>query len=339
MKAVGLRNYLTLDHPESLLDVELPKPIAQGHDVLVAVRAVAVNPADTKERVRGGSKTEDPPRVLGWDAAGVVESVGESVTLFRPGDEVYYAGALTRSGTNAEFQLVDERIVGRKPKSLSFAQAAALPLTSLTAWEALFDRVHIDAQGKHRGRSVLIVGGAGGVGSIAIQLSKKVAGLKVIATASRPESEKWCRELGADDVVNHNGDLLTQLKTKNIAGVDYAFITNDPDKHFASLAEALLPQGLIVSILPFKQPPDMTPLFRKSAGVVWELMFTRPLFGTSDMIEQHHILNRVADLVDSGVVRTTLHDVVGPLNAANLKRAHAKLESGQAIGKIVLEGF
>lgn len=338
MKAVGLRNYLGLDHPESLLDVELPEPVPSGHDLKVAVKAIAVNPVDTKERIRG-TKTEDPPRVLGWDAAGVVQSVGEKVTLFRPGDEVFYAGDVTRPGSNAEYQLVDERIVGHKPKSLSFAEAAALPLTSLTAWEALFDRLHIDTQGAHRDRTVIIVGGAGGVGSIAIQLAKRVASLKVIATASRSESAAWCRELGADEIVDHSGDLVAQLQNSKIAGVDYALITHDPDKHFPAIVNALLPQGLIASILAFKQPPDLSPLFRKSGGIVWELMFTRPMCNTRDMIQQHHILNRVSQLLDARDIRSTLNNVIGKINAANLKNAHAQLESGSAIGKLVLEGF
>jgi zinc-binding alcohol dehydrogenase family protein len=338
MKAVGLRNYLSIDHPESLLDVDLPEPVPSGYDLLVAVKAIAVNPVDTKERIRG-TKTESPPRVLGWDAAGVVQAVGDKVSLFRPGDEVFYAGDITRAGCNAELQLVDERIVGRKPKSVSFAEAAALPLTSLTAWEALFDRLRIDTQGAHRNRTVIMVGGAGGVGSIATQLAKRVAGLRVIATASRPESEAWCRELGADEIIDHSRDIVAQLQTKGIAGVDYALITHEPDRHFPPLANALLPQGLIASILPFAQPPDLSLLFRKSSGIVWELMFTRAMFKTPDMIEQHHILNRVADLLDARDIRSTLKEVLGKINAANLKRAHAQLESGRSIGKLVLEGF
>ena len=338
MKAVGLRNYLSLDHPDSLLDVDLPKPSPTGHDVLVAVRAIAVNPADPKERMRG-TKTEDPPRILGWDAAGVVEAVGDKVTLFRPGDEVYYAGSLIRPGCYAEYQLVDERIVGPKPKSLSFAQAAALPLTTLTAWEALFDRMHIDSLGGDRGASVLIVGGAGGVGSIAIQLAKQVAKLKVIATASRPESAQWCLDLGADEVIDHHGDIVAQLRGKGLPGVSFVFLTNSPDAHFPAAAQAVLPQGLIASILPFENPPDLSPLFLKSAGFVFELMFTRSMFTTPDMLEQHQILTRVSGLIDSKALRTTLNETLTPINAANLKRAHALLESGKAIGKVVLEGF
>jgi NADPH:quinone reductase len=338
MKAVGLSKHLPIDHPESLLDLDLPEPAPGARDLRVAVKAVAVNPVDTKERSRG-TGVQNPPRVLGWDAAGVVEATGSDVKLFKPGDEVYYAGDITRSGSNAEYQLVDERIVGRKPQNLSFAEAAALPLTTLTAWEALFSRLRVSEAGADQGRSILIVGGAGGVGSIAIQIAKRVANLKVVATASRESTVAWCRELGADAVIDHGGDLLAQLQALGMPGVDFILCTHDPDRHFPALAQAVLPQGLICSILALTKPADFTPLFRKSAGIVWELMFTRSMFATRDMEEQHRILNRMAQLLEAGEVRSTLKDVLGPVNAANLKRAHAQIESGRTIGKLVLEGF
>lgn len=338
MKAVGLLKYLPIEHPESLLDLELPQPRAAGRDLLVAVKAAAVNPVDFKVRAPK-EKVEASPRVLGWDAAGVVEAVGPEVTLFKPGDEVFYAGDITRQGSNSEYQLVDERIVGRKPRTLGFAGAAALPLTAITAWEALFERLRISPGGADRGKSLLIVGGAGGVGSVAIQIAKRVAGLKVIATASRTETVAWCRELGADEVVDHRGNLAGNLKAQGIASVDYILCANDTDQHFPALAELIAPQGTIVTIVENARPLPVELLKAKSAAFAWEFMFTRSMFQTADMIEQHRLLNRVAELVDAGTLRSTLNGVLGRIDAATLKQAHAQLESGKAIGKIVLEGF
>lgn len=338
MKAVGLLKYLPITHPDSLLDIELPKPQPKGRDLLVAVKAVAVNPVDTKVRAPK-DKTEAVPRVLGWDAAGIVESVGPEVTLFKPGDAVFYAGDITRQGSNSEFQLVDERIVGRKPASLGFAEAAALPLTAITAWEGLFDRLRISPEGADQGKRLLIVGGAGGVGSIAIQIAKGVAGLRVIATASRPETIAWCRELGADEVVDHRGDLAANLKDRGIEAVDYILCCNDTDQHFPALARLIVPQGIICTIVENARPLPVELLKSKSAAFAWEFMFARSMFQTPDMIEQHRLLNRMAELIDAGTLRTTLKGVLGPINAATLKQAHAQLESGNAIGKLVLEGF
>ena len=338
MKAVGLLKYLPIAHPDSLLDVELPKPQPRGRDLLVAVKAVAVNPVDTKVRAPK-DRTEAAPRVLGWDAAGIVESVGSEATLFKPGDAVFYAGDITRQGSNSEFQLVDERIVGRKPASLGFAEAAALPLTAITAWEGLFERLHISPEGKDKGKRLLIVGGAGGVGSIAIQIAKRVAGLSVITTASRPETVAWCRELGADEVVDHRGDLLANLKAMGIEAVDYILCCNDTDQHFPALAKLIVPQGIICTIVENARPLPVELLKSKSAAFAWEFMFARSMFQTPDMIEQHRLLNQVAELIDAGTLRTTLKGVLGPINAATLKQAHAQLESGKAIGKLVLKGF
>jgi len=309
----------------SLVDIELPVPSPSGRDLLVKVEAVSVNPVDTKRRLVESKE----PKVLGWDAAGTVHAVGKEVTLFKPGDAVYYAGDVTRPGTNSEFHLVDERIVGRKPKSLDFAQAAAIPLTAITAWESYFDRLKVQP-----GKTLLILGGAGGVGSIGIQIAK-LAGLKVIATASRPETIAWVKEMGADQVVDHRKDLVSQVKNS----VDYIAVYNDLDGHWAAIGELIAPQGGIVSIVGNLKPLPMDAVRAKSATLCWELMFTRPRFKTPDMIEQHKLLNQVADWLDSGKLRGTLKQTLTPINAANLRQAHAQLEAGSTIGKLVLKGW
>ncbi|MFG0320249.1 MAG: zinc-binding alcohol dehydrogenase family protein [Planctomycetota bacterium JB042] len=338
MRAIGLRRYLPVADESSLLDLDLPKPRAEGHDLLVAVRAVSVNPVDTKVRAPKEG-TEDPPRILGWDAAGVVEAVGPDVTLFRPGDEVFYAGSITRPGANSEFHLVDERIVGRKPKSASFAEAAALPLTGITAWEALFDRMAIPRDGGAEGSSLLVLGGAGGVGSIAIQIAKRIAKMRVIATASREESRRWCLELGADHVVDHHGDVPAQLAAIGLAEVDRVFCLHDTDGHWETMTAVVAPQGHVCSIVETTGPVDLGALKAKSATFSWEFMFTRSMFGTDDMIEQHHLLEEISALVDAGRLRTTSAEVLGPIDAANLREAHARIETGRTIGKLVLEGW
>jgi NADPH2:quinone reductase len=318
----------------SLSDIELPKPKADGHDLLVKVEAVSVNPVDTKRRM-DPAKTDAAPRVLGWDAAGTVEAVGSSVSLFKPGDPVFYAGDVTRPGCNSEYHLVDERIVGRKPAKLDFAQAAAIPLTAITAWESFFDRMHIDVKGAQRGATVLIIGGAGGVGSIAIQLAK-IAGLKVIATASRPETVAWCKQMGADDVVSHRESLTAQVKRQ----VEYvANFSGDLDGHWQAMSELVAPQGSLVAIVGNTKPLPMDVVRSKSATLCWELMFTRPRFKTPDMIQQHFLLNQVAEWLDDGRLKGTLRETLTPINAANLRKAHEKLESGTSIGKLVLKGW
>ena len=308
----------------SLADIELPKPAPSGRDLLVKVEAVSVNPVDTKRRMAGSNSG---PAVLGWDAAGTVVAVGNEVSLFSEGDPVYYAGDVTRLGCDSEFHLVDERIVGRKPKSLDFAQAAAIPLTVITAWECFFDRLKVQP-----GKSILIIGGAGGVGSIGIQIAK-IAGLKVIATASRPESVAWVKSLGADQVVGR--DFKSEIKNP----MDYIAVFNDLDAHWPAIGELIAPQGGIVSIVGNMKPLAMDAIRAKSAALCWELMFTRPRFQTPDMIEQHKLLNQVAGWLDSGKLRGTLKETLSPINAANLRAAHAKLESGTMIGKLVLKGW
>jgi zinc-binding alcohol dehydrogenase family protein len=330
MKAVGLYKYLPIEHPESLLDLDLPPPRAAGRDLLVEIRAISVNPVDTKRRAPK-DLVEAQPKILGWDAAGVVREVGSEVSLFRPGDEVYYAGSVVRPGTNCEFHLVDERIVGRKPASLSFAEAAALPLTTLTAWELMFDRMGISKAGDHAGRSLLILGGAGGVGSIAVQLAKRLAKLRVVASASRPESVEWCMALGADDTVDH---------TRPIPGeYDYVLCLNSPDAYWSLLPKLVRPQGRVGMIVRTVRPVDLSILHDKSIGVCMEGMFTRSTFQTEDMAAQHALLDEAAGLIEAGVLRTTLRQNLGAISAGNLKRAHRLLEEGHVVGKLVLEGF
>ncbi|MFC4098948.1 zinc-binding alcohol dehydrogenase family protein [Paenibacillus xanthanilyticus] len=338
MKAVGLYHYLPIDNPESLLDVSVAKPTPTGRDLLVKVNAISVNPVDYKVR-KPKDRVESEPRILGWDVAGVVEQVGPDCTLFRPGDEVYYAGSITRPGGNSEFHLVDERIVGAKPSTLEFAQAAALPLTAITAWESLFDRLGVSRdKAANAGRTILIIGAAGGVGSIATQLAK-YAGLTVIGTASRPESAEWAKALGADAVIDHFDAFVPQLKTAGYDQVDYILCLNSTERHWANMAEAIAPQGKICSIVETDELLNLTLLKNKSVTFVWELMFTRPMYQTPDMIEQHNLLNDIARLVDEGVLRTTASETLSPINAANLRKAHAVLETGRTVGKVVLEGF
>lgn len=338
MKAVGLYRYLPTDDPESLLDVELPKPVANGKDLLVRVRAISINPVDVKVR-SPKDRTEDIPRVLGWDVAGVVEEAGENCTLFKPGDEVYYAGSIMRPGGNSEYHLVDERIVGIKPSKLNFAEAAALPLTSITAWEGLFDRLGISERKEdNQGKTILIIGAAGGVGSIAVQLAK-YAGLRVIGTASRPESAEWSKQLGADHIINHYEDFIPQLRKYGLEHVEYVFCLNSTEKHWNNIAEVIAPQGRICSIVESDEPLNLTLLKNKSATFAWEFMFTRSMFQTPDMMEQHKLLNELTRLVDQGIIRSTVNKSLGPINAANLREAHAMLETGQTVGKVILEGF
>ena len=337
MKAIGLYEYLPIDDEDSLQDITLANPKADGHDLLVAVKAISVNPVDTK--IRAPKETsEKEPRVLGWDAAGEVVAIGSQVEHFSVGDQVYYAGDITRSGTNSEFHLVDERIVGKKPTSLSYAEAAALPLTSITAWEALFDRLGISLHGDDEGKSILIIGGAGGVGSIAIQLAAKVAKLNVIATASRDESRDWCLQLGADRVINHRHPVNEELAAINIQTVDYILCLNSTEQHWTAMAEAIKPQGRICSIVE-TSGVDLDLLKSKSATFVWEFMFTRSMYKTPDMIEQHHLLNTMANFIDNKKIVTTANKVIRPINAENLRKAHAMVEKGNSIGKIVLEDW
>lgn len=339
MKAVGLYKYLPIDHEESLIDINLKKPSPKGRDLLVEIKAIAVNPVDTKVR-SPKNVVETEPKILGWDATGVVVEVGEECTLFQPGDKVFYSGSLNKQGTYSEYHLVDERIVGKKPQTLNFAEAAAMPLTSITAWEALFERLGIDTANKKENlsKTVLIIGGAGGVGSIAIQLAKW-AGLQVVATASREETVMWVKDCGADFVVNHYGSLKDQLVNLQIKNVDYILCSNNTDQHWNAMGEVIKPQGKICSIVDNKYPIELNTLKSKSVTFVWEFMFTKAMFETEDMISQHYILNKVGKLIDEGILKTTLKETLSPIHAENLRKAHRMLESGKTIGKIVLESF
>ncbi|WP_020410193.1 zinc-binding alcohol dehydrogenase family protein [Hahella ganghwensis] len=348
MKAIAYQQAHPVDHPESLLDIELPEPETSGHDLLVEVRAISVNPVDSKIRM-GVSPAEGEWKVLGWDASGVVKAVGPDVTLFKPGDKVWYAGDISRPGSNAEFQLVDERIVGKMPDSIGFDEAAALPLTAITAWEMLFDRLQLGqddnwsnqqkkAGGNSAGESLLIIGAAGGVGSIMTQLARQLTSVTVIGTASREESRDWLLELGAHHVIDHTQPFAPQLKAIGHETVNYIVSLNQTDQHFEAIIESIAPQGKF-GLIDDPSTLNALPLKRKSVSLHWELMFTRSLYQTEDMIKQHQLLSTVAELVDAGLLRTTVANRFGRINAENLRRAHALLESNQSRGKIVLEGF
>lgn len=335
MKAVVYTQHgLPIDQAEALLDMDLPAPQPGPRDVLVQVRAISVNPVDTKVR-RGAAVTG--PRVLGWDAAGVVVGTGAEVTGFKAGDEVYYAGSLIRPGSYSELHVVDERIVGHKPASLDFADAAALPLTSLTAWELLFDRLKV-AEGSGAGKTLLIVGASGGVGSILTQLASRLTGLTVVGTASRPETREWVQALGAHHVIDHSRAMAPQLAALGIAHADIVISLTHTEQHYVDIVEMLAPQGQF-ALIDDPDTLDAMPLKRKSISLHWELMFTRSMFETPDMARQREILDRVAALVDSGTLRTTVGENFGAITAANLRRAHALVESNKARGKIVLAGF
>jgi NADPH2:quinone reductase len=334
MKAIAYTRSLPIDDLNALLDVELPDPDQPtGHDLLVEVSAVSVNPVDTKVRRRvdpGGAF-----KVLGYDAAGIVRAVGDAVTRFRPGDEVFYAGSIERPGTNAELHLVDERIVGPKPRSLSFTEAAALPLTAITAWEALFHRLAVPRDTVDG--AVLVIGGAGGVGSIALQLARQLTALHVVGTASRPETVAWCERMGAHAVLDHAGDLVAQARALDVP-VRAVLATNATDRHWPAIAELIAPQGRIC-LIDDPEAIDVRLLKRKSASLHWEFMFTRPIFGTADMSAQGELLAEVARLVDADTLRTTATEHRGALSAANLRKAHALVESGTVRGKVVLDRF
>ena len=336
MKAIGFKTSLPIENQESFIEFETSKPIPGERDLLVKIDAISVNPVDFKIRQSGAKNTVlETPKIIGWDAAGIIQAVGEKVTLFEVGDLVYYAGDITKQGSNAEYQIVDERIVGRKPTSLNSQEAAAIPLTALTAWEILFDRIRISAE-KDKGKSILIIGGAGGVGSIAIQLAKKIAGLTVIATASRPETIDWCKKQGADYVVDHK-DLVSSVREAGFENVDFILDFVDTNAYWDTMVELIKPQGHIASITGSSDPVVLNKLKSKSASFSWEFMYTRSMYQTEDMIEQHHILNKVADLLDDGVLKTTLNVTLKGFTAANLKKAHELLESGKTIGKIAIK--
>jgi NADPH:quinone reductase len=337
MRTIGYQIPQNIDAATALLDIDLPAPVATGHDLLVEVRAISVNPVDVKIRQ---NRTPEPGQytILGWDAAGIVRETGPDVSLFRPGDRVFYAGAINRPGTNAEFHLVDERIVGKMPETLDFADAAALPLTAITAWEALFDRLKVDQPVSGAANAILIIGGAGGVGSIAIQLARARTGLVVLATASRPETADWVRDMGAHHVLDHSRPLAQQVESLGLGEPAFVFSTTNTQDHLPEIAKLVAPQGRL-ALIDDPDIMDINAFKRKAVSVHWEFMFTRSLFQTPDMIEQHHLLNNIAVLADAGRIKSTRSQSLGRINAANLKKAHAMVESGRTIGKLVLEGF
>lgn len=338
MRAIGYKQAKPVTESDALIDFDSPVPEAKGRDLLVEVKAVSVNPVDTKVR-RNQQPENGQTRVLGFDAAGTVKSVGEGVTLFKPGDEVFYAGAINRPGSNSEFHLVDERIVGKKPASLSFEEAAAMPLTAITAYEALFDRLKVKDPVPGAANAIVIIGGAGGVGSIAIQLARQLTDLTVIATASRQETKDWVRELGAHHVIDHSQPLALQVEALGLGAPGFVFSTTQSDLHAADSIALIAPQGRFALIDDPADGFDAMPFKRKAISIHWEMMFTRPVFDTADIIEQHNLLNHVSELVDAGRIKTTMTEVFGTINATNLIKAHALIESGTAKGKIVLSGF
>ncbi|MCB8880629.1 zinc-binding alcohol dehydrogenase family protein [Acidisoma cellulosilytica] len=337
MRAIGYQTPGPIDRAESLVDITLPDPVPTGRDLLVDVKAVSVNPVDTKVR-KSATPAGGDWKVLGWDAAGIVRAIGPEVTWFKPGDSVYHAGDITRAGTNAELHLVDERIVGQKPESLGWAESAALPLTGLTAWEALFDRLDVAKPVPGAANAILIIGGAGGVGSIAIQLLRALTDMTVIASASRAETQDWVRSLGAHHVIDHSKPIAAQVADLGIGAPGFVFSTTHTDVHLPEIIAAIAPQGRF-ALIDDPAQLDVNPFKRKAVSVHWELMFTRSLFQTADMAAQRDILNRLAGLVDEGKIRTTLTETLSPISAENLKRVHGLIESHAAQGKFVLEGW
>lgn len=335
MKAVAYQKAGPITSPEALVDIELDTPVAEGHDLLVRVQAISVNPVDTK--IRKNVSAESGWRVLGWDAVGVVEAIGDKVTQFKVGDIVWYAGALNRQGSNSELQLVDERIVGHKPKNLEVTEAAALPLTAITAWEMLFDRLQVQKNAPEN-TTILVIGGAGGVGSITIQLLKQLTNLTIIATASRPETKEWVKQLGADYVLDHREPLAPQIKQLGLNAPLYVFSTTQTDQHLSDIVELIAPQGHF-GLIDDPEQLDIKPFKSKSVSVHWEFMFTRSMFQTADMQKQSELLNEVSKLVEEGKIKTTVTEVLSPINAENLKQIHQQIESGKTKGKIVLHGF
>ncbi|WP_290704087.1 zinc-binding alcohol dehydrogenase family protein [Amphritea sp.] len=342
MKAIGYLTPQDVTGQDSLVDIELPMPVATGRDLLVKVDAISVNPVDTKIRKNVQPDNGDY-KVLGWDAVGEVVAVGDQVEFYSKGDKVWYAGDLTRPGTNAEYHLVDERIVGHKPSSISDSEAAALPLTTITAWELLFDRLGLSQRGSNllavEPQQVLIIGAAGGVGSIIVQLAAKLTDAVVIGTASRPESQEWVTACGADFVIDHRKPLNDELRRIGLDSVSHVVSLNGTAEHFDSIVEVIAPQGKIALIDDPELPLDIMKLKMKSVSLHWEFMYTRSMFNTPDIAKQRDLLNEVAGLIDSGDIKTTRGEHFGPINADNLKRAHTAVESGKVIGKVVLEGF
>ncbi|MEM8980920.1 MAG: zinc-binding alcohol dehydrogenase family protein [Pseudomonadota bacterium] len=337
MKAVGYTKTGPIDRADALIDFEAERPTAAGHDLLVRVEAISVNPIDTKIRKRR-APSDGTPDILGWDCAGEVVGLGEAATDFAVGDKVYYAGAVNRPGTNSEYHLVDARIVGKAPRTLSASAAAAMPLTTLTAYEMLFDRLQIANPVPGGAKTLLVIGGAGGVGSMAIQLARVLSDVTVIATASRPETKSWVEALGAHHVVSHADPLGPQIEALGIESIDFVYSTTHSHLYFDEVAGIMTPQGRY-GLIDDPETFDIMPFKAKALSVHWESMFTRSMFQTADMDRQKDILDDVSSLIDAGKIKSTVAESFGTINAANLIKAHALLESGKSKGKIVLEGF
>lgn len=336
MKAVGYTRSLAISEENALEDIEVDKPTATGRDLLVKISAIAVNPVDCKIRQR--VDPEGQPKILGWDAVGEVVETGSDVTAFNVGDRVYYAGDLTRQGTNAQYQAVDERIVAKAPTSLTDSEAAALPLTSITAYELLFEHLEIKQQSEKSDEVILVVGAAGGVGSIMLQLLKVLTGATVIATASRDKTRAWVSSLGADFVIDHSKPMAEQIKALNIGLVTHVASLTNTGENIETFVEVMKPKGKL-ALIDDPEHVDISKLKQKSLSLHWEFMFTRSMFKTDDMIEQQKLLSHVAALVDEKKIKTTVGRHLGQINAANLIAAHKELEAGTAVGKLVLEGF
>ena len=336
MKAIGIKTSLPISEENSLIQFETERPVPKGHDLLIKIKVIGMNPVDYKVRQKSVQNQElNTPKILGWDAVGIVEAVGDKVTLFKTGDEVFYAGDITRPGSNAEYQLVDERIVGKKPNNISDAEAAVMPLTSLTAWETLFDRLKL-TPGEGKGKTILIISGAGGVGSIATQLAKKLTNLTVIATASRSESRLWCQNMGADHVVNHH-NLIEEVHALGINTINYILNFSGTSDHWKNIIQLIDPQGHICTIAESSgNHIDIGSFKSKSITLSYELMYTRSIYQTEDMIEQHHILNKIATMLENSEIKSTLNSTLTGFTTENLKEAHQKLESGKTIGKIAI---
>lgn len=338
MKAIGFTEHLNINNPKSLFLFNTPTPSPKEHDLLVKVNAVSVNPVDVSVRANGHGKLAKP-KIIGWDACGIVEKVGNEVSLFAPGDRVYYAGSFKRPGSNSEYQLVDERIVGHAPQSLSDAEAAAMPLTSLTAYEALFEQLALPSKSQlNKNKKILIINGAGGVGSIATQLAAN-AGLTVIATASRPESISWTKKHGAKYTVNHRKNLVNEVRRLGYKYVDYILELKDIDNHWKEMCELIRPEGAIASITENKKPINLRLLTTKKAIFAWEWMYTKSYYHTDDIQTQHDILEKVAKLIDKGTLKCTMTQSLSPLNSSNLRKAHDLVESGHMIGKVVISNW
>lgn len=338
MKAIGFTEHLNIDNPRSLFDFEAPVPTPKSHDLLVKTSAVSVNPVDTYSR-RGGRGKLKQPKIIGYDACGTVAKVGNAVSLFKPGDKVFYAGSILRAGSDSEYQVVDERIVGNAPKKLNDAEIAAMPLTSLTAYEALFEQLPIRLNDKsNASKTILIINGAGGVGSVATQLAK-LAGLTVIATASHESSVTWTKQHGADFVVDHHRDLVKQVRQLGHKYVDFILELNDLDGHWKEMCELIKPSGYIASITENRRPINLRLLTKKRGHFAWEWMYTKSYYHTPDMVSQHEILNRIAQLLDEGKLQSTLSQHLTPLNASNLRKAHKMVEDGHMVGKVVVSNW